>query len=126
MTNCEARPQRPRRGWLKNRNQPGDFLKARRCGAPGACVDPAHTRKGRPETSRQSDNRTIPRFGPVRAALLIALLQTPHRFRTKRQLWAYCGLALETRISGEYRITKGQIERSKPGGGRFLDFLYLA
>ena len=55
----------------------------------------------------------IPRFGPVRAALLIALLQTPHRFRTKRQLWAYCGLALETRISGEYRVTKGQIERSK-------------
>ena len=55
----------------------------------------------------------IPRFGPVRAALLIALLQTPHRFRTKRQLWAYCGLALETRISGEYRITNGQIERSK-------------
>jgi hypothetical protein len=45
--------------------------------------------------------------------LLIALLQTPHRFRTKRQLWAYCGLALETRISGEYRITKAQIERSK-------------
>jgi transposase len=35
----------------------------------------------------------IPRFGPIRVALLIALLQTPHRFRTKRQLWAYCGLA---------------------------------
>lgn len=55
----------------------------------------------------------IPRFGPIRSALLIALVQTPHRFRTKRQLWAYCGLALETRISGEYRISNGQIERSK-------------
>jgi transposase len=33
--------------------------------------------------------------GPIRAALLIALMQTPQRFRTKRQLWAYSGLALE-------------------------------
>ena len=37
----------------------------------------------------------------------------PHRFRTKRQLWAYGGLALETRISGEYRYVKGQLQRSK-------------
>jgi transposase len=34
----------------------------------------------------------IPSIGPIRAALLIALLQTPHRFRTKRQLWSYSGL----------------------------------
>src|ERR1700733_7685761 len=40
--------------------------------------------------------RQIPSIGPIRAALLIALMQTPHRFRTKRQLWAYCGLALRT------------------------------
>src|SRR6266851_3518036 len=55
----------------------------------------------------------IPRLGPVRVALLIALLQTPHRFRTKRQLWAYCGLALQTRSSGEYRFAGGQLQRSK-------------
>ena len=36
--------------------------------------------------------RQIPLLGPIRVALLIALLQTPHRFRTKRQLWAYAGL----------------------------------
>jgi len=40
--------------------------------------------------------RQIPAIGPIRAALLIALIQTPNRFRTKRQLWAYCGLALRT------------------------------
>jgi len=40
-------------------------------------------------------------IGPIRAALLIALIQTPHRFRTKRQLWAYCGLALKTYTSGD-------------------------
>src|SRR6266851_5517366 len=28
--------------------------------------------------------RQIPSIGPIRAALLVALLQTPHRFRTKR------------------------------------------
>jgi transposase len=57
--------------------------------------------------------RQIPYLGPIRAALLVAILQTPHRFRTKRQLWAYSGLALETRISGEYRFVEGQLERSK-------------
>jgi transposase len=55
----------------------------------------------------------IPRLGPIRVALLIALLQTPHRFRTKRQLWAYCGFGLQTRISGEYRLQKGELQPSK-------------
>lgn len=57
--------------------------------------------------------RQIPSIGPLRAALLIALLQTPHRFRTKRQLWAYSGLALKTSTSGEYRFVEGQLKRSK-------------
>jgi transposase len=30
-------------------------------------------------------------------------MQTPHRFRTKRQLWSYSGLGLETHDGGEYR-----------------------
>jgi len=54
----------------------------------------------------------IPFIGPIRAALLMALMQTPHRFRTKRQLWAYSGLALETRISAEYHYVQGQLQRS--------------
>jgi transposase len=41
--------------------------------------------------------QTVPLLGPLRAAGLVACVQTPHRFRTKRQLWSYCGLALETR-----------------------------
>jgi hypothetical protein len=55
----------------------------------------------------------IPSIGPIRAAQLVALLQTPHRFRTKRQLWAYIGLALRTYTSGEYRFEGGQLKRSK-------------
>jgi hypothetical protein len=43
----------------------------------------------------------------------MALMQTPHRFRTKRQLWAYSGLALRTYTSGEYRFVASQLQRSK-------------
>ena len=57
--------------------------------------------------------RQIPSIGRIRAALLIALMQTPNRFRTKRQLWAYCGLALRTYTSGEYRFVAGQLKRSR-------------
>lgn len=57
--------------------------------------------------------KQIPYIGPVRATLLIALLQTPHRFRTKRQLWAYAGLGLATEISGEYRMVQGKPQRHK-------------
>ena len=48
--------------------------------------------------------RTIPFLGPVRVALLLATLQTPWRFRTKRHLWAYAGLAVVTRTSAEYEF----------------------
>ncbi len=57
--------------------------------------------------------RQIPCVGPIRAALLVALVQTPHRFRTKRQLRAYSGLALETRISTECHYVDGQPQRAK-------------
>ena len=41
--------------------------------------------------------------GGIRA-LLLATLQTPWRFRTKRHLWAYAGLAVVTRASAEYEL----------------------
>jgi len=57
--------------------------------------------------------RLIPGIGPIRAALVMALMQTPHRFRTKRHLWTYSGLALETHDSAQYHAVEGQLERSK-------------
>jgi transposase len=60
----------------------------------------------------------IPSIGPIRAALLIALLQTPDRFRTKRQLWAYSGLAIETHDSAENHFVNGQLQRSKEKSSR--------
>lgn len=57
--------------------------------------------------------RAIPGLGLVRVALLLAVLQTPWRFRTKRNLWAYAGLAVTTRTSAEY-----QLEGRTPVRGR--------
>ena len=57
--------------------------------------------------------RQIPGIGPLRAAHLVAVMQTPHRFRTKRQLWTYSGLGLETHDSAQYRVVEQQLERSK-------------
>src|SRR5262250_472574 len=55
----------------------------------------------------------IPAIGPIRSALLVALLQTPHRFRSKRQLWAYSGFAVEIHDSGEYRYVRGKVQRNR-------------
>jgi transposase len=57
--------------------------------------------------------RKIPCIGPIRAGLLIALMQTPYRFRSKRQLWTYSGLGLETHDSAQYRYVDGELRRSK-------------
>jgi transposase len=57
--------------------------------------------------------RGIPSIGPIRAALIIAILQTPHRFRTKRQLWTYSGFGIETHSSAEHRYVQGELQRSK-------------
>jgi len=64
----------------------------------------------------------IPAIGPIRAAVLIGILQTPHRFRTKRQLWAFSGFAIKTRSSADHRYVEGQLQRSKkPASNRGLN-----
>jgi transposase len=55
--------------------------------------------------------RTIPFLGPVRVALLLAIMRTPWRFRTKRNLWAYCGLAVVTHSSSDYELVDGRVVR---------------
>jgi transposase len=56
---------------------------------------------------------TIPYFGPVRIALLLATIGTPWRFRTKRNLWSYAGLAVVTRSSADYEIVDGRVRRRR-------------
>jgi transposase len=56
----------------------------------------------------------IPSIGPIRAAVLLGILQTPHRFRTKRQLWTYGGVGIETSSSADHHhVVEGQLERKK-------------
>jgi transposase len=55
--------------------------------------------------------QSVPFLGKVRTAVLIGRVQTPHRFRTKRQFWCYCGLALETHDSAQYHVIHGQVQR---------------
>jgi transposase len=54
----------------------------------------------------------IPSLGPIRAAVLIGIVQTPQRFRTKRQLWPFSGFGIETHSSGDYHSVEGQLRRT--------------
>lgn len=56
---------------------------------------------------------SIPFLGPVRIALILAIMRTPWRFRTKRNLWAYCGLAVVTHASAEYALVDGRPVRRR-------------
>jgi len=40
-------------------------------------------------------------------------VQTPHRFRTKRQLWTYSGFGIATHDRAEYRYVAGELQRAK-------------
>jgi len=55
--------------------------------------------------------RSVPFLGPVRVSQLLAIIVTPHRFRTKRNLWPYGGLAVVTRTSAEAEFRDGQLRR---------------
>jgi transposase len=55
--------------------------------------------------------RKVPGLGPVRIAQIIAGVGTPYRFRTKRQFWAYCGLAIVIRSSAEYEFVGGKVRK---------------
>jgi transposase len=66
--------------------------------------------------------RTIPQLGPIRAAFIVATVDTPHRFRTKRQFWSYVGLAVITHMSSEYEMKAGKVvRRRKPVATRGLN-----
>jgi transposase len=56
---------------------------------------------------------SIPFLGPVRVALLLATMRTPWRFRTKRHLWAYSGLAVVTVSSADYTLVDGRPVRRR-------------
>jgi len=57
------------------------------------------------EAGRHSATRVLksaPGMGPIRSAQLLAIVMTPYRFRTCRQFWCYCGLAVVQRSSSDW------------------------
>jgi len=45
---------------------------------------------------------TCPGLGAIRAAQLVPIVVSPHRFRTKRQFWSYCGLGIVMRSTSDW------------------------
>ena len=84
-----------------------DVLRALRPKAKGAMLAEAR------RDPAWSVLRGIPFLGPVRVALLLATMQTPWRFRTKRHLWAYAGLAVVTHSSADHEMQHGRPVRRR-------------
>ena len=111
--------RRHRGEWLKQLQQPGLLRRAERLYEQMDLLQQLR-RQARQELMAESQRhtvcqrlRTVPYLGPIRAAVLVARIQTPHRFRSKRQFWAYCGLGLETRSSADYQQIEGRWQRSR-------------
>jgi transposase len=65
---------------------------------------------------------SIPLLGPISVAQIIAVVETPFRFRSKRQFWTYIGLAVVTRTTAEYVVVNGVVRRrSRPASTRGLN-----
>jgi hypothetical protein len=56
---------------------------------------------------------SMPQFGSVSVAQLLAIVGTPHRFRSKRQFWTYVGLAVVTRTTADHEVVNGVLRRSQ-------------
>lgn len=110
---------RHRQPWLQQLQQPGLLRRAERLYEELDLLQQLR-RQAKQELMLESQKhpvcerlRTIPYLGPIRAAMLVARVQTPHRFRSKRQFWGYCGLGLETRSSADYQQIEGRLKRSR-------------
>ncbi len=112
--NLEERPQ-----WLAQLSDPGAQLRAELLWAE---LDVLRQLRPRAKAAMLAEARrdpawsvlrSIPFLGPVRVAVLLATLQTPWRFRTKRNLWAYAGLAVVTYSSADYVIESGRPVRRR-------------
>ena len=57
--------------------------------------------------------RSIPFLGPIRVAQILAIVRTPFRFRTKRNLWPYVGLAVVTRSSADQEFVDGRLRKRR-------------
>jgi len=110
---------RGREVWLGELTEPGprqraeflyrelDGLRVLRREAKHAMLTEARRHRGHEVLQR------VPALGPVRAAQILAAVGTPHRFRTKRQFWPYCGFGVVTQATAQYRYVGGKLEKGR-------------
>jgi len=126
-TNATIYDPEQRGSWLKK------LPPAQRRGAVLQCAQ----LDGVTETARQAEDwlleearrcaavqlvATAPGIGQIRGAQIVATVVAPHRFRTKRQLWSYCGLAVVTEVTGEWtQSNQGRWERRRQPQPRGLN-----
>jgi len=108
-----------RKEWLEKLKDNGAQLRAERLLEQLESLVPlcAEAQKDLVRESRKHQSYKIlmgiPGLGPIRVALILAFVVTPHRFRNKRQFWTYTGFSVVRRGSAEYEITKGELKRAK-------------
>jgi len=81
----------------------------------------AHLREEAKGISGVETVATVPGFGLIRAATMVAVTITPNRFRTTRQFWSYAGLALVTRSSSDWVRSERGWQRAEVNQTRGLN-----
>ena len=64
--------------------------------------------------------QTVPHVGEIRAAMLLAIIGNPERFRSRRAVWAYAGLAVVQKVSAEHRVKDGRVIKETRRSGVHL------
>lgn len=114
--------------WLKKLKEPGVKTRASYLYKQLAALKPlrqqAKVEMVR-EARKQADYRillSVSRLGPVSVAQLLAIVGTPHRFRSKRQFWTYVGLGVVTRSTSDHEVVDGVLRRKRrPAATRGLN-----
>lgn len=108
-----------RRQWLEKLKEPGAKQRAGFLYEQLAVLKPLRHEAKRvmvKEARRQTAYPwliSVPKLGAVSVAQLMAVVGTPHRFRSKQQFWTYVGLAVVTRTSADHEVVEGVLRRSK-------------
>lgn len=114
--------------WLKKLKEPGVRTRASYLYKQLAALKPLR-QQAKLEMVREARKQaayrhllSIPRLGPVSAAQLLAIVGTPHRFRSKRQFWTYVGLGVVTRSTSDHELVEGVLRRKRrPAATRGLN-----
>ena len=108
-----------RRQWLEKLQEPGAKQRAGFLYEQLAVLKPLRHEAKRmmvKEARRQTAYPwliSVPKLGAVSVAQLMAVVGTPHRFRSKQQFWTYVGLAVVTRTTADHEVVEGVLRRSK-------------